>query len=1223
MNKFLFSGILLILFCINTGLVMAQNPTAPALQFNIFLEKSARLSSNETEGPIALGENLTLDGNYQVAIKTAGNYMVNKTPIGLLVNGKIIYKSGNSLQVNNGYVKIGDSDKSKVWYKDKNGANSPIQITTGDYNSSPRIQLQSSADKLGVSASNNPVFEKELIDFGKAMETMRNSSLEISKSKQTAVLTDANGKPFDIKKYPDQVKIKLEDGVNYLNITGKDLNSVSVFTYENKPDENHVLVINIDAENTFNWKVWNQAGIGIDQCPYILYNFYNTETLKIEGNSTVEGTVFAPFANIFKKNNSANIEGQVIGLSFEQDAGEIHHAAFRPNLSNVVNCTNPVVDAITGAVSVCRSSSITLANTTSAGVWTSSNLAIATVNASGLVTGVAAGIATISYAVTNSCGTTTVTKDITVNIPPSVAAITGTATVCAGSNTTLSNTTVGGVWSSASTNIATVNVSGVVTGVAAGTSVVSYTVTASGCSTTATQTVTVNALPVVAAITGTATVCAGSNTTLSNTTLGGVWSSASTNIATVNASGVVTGVAAGTSVVSYTVTTNGCSTTATQTVTVSAAPVVAAITGSNNVCLGLTATLNNVTVGGVWSSNNPAVATVTNGIVIGESLGTASIIYTVTDAVCGTATSNLSITVQDCGSVSSGGTGGLESQSLGDAVAKRLYQSALNGTMQQPAYEFMKPFVASNIQKAITGTMASVPVNSLVPMQLTNTRLKSYLSTPTDIIGITNAKEVVSVDYTLNGSCKAVVFATTTKAAIYDHTKAVCDRLKGAQVVRMDSIILNGLGLLRFTLKYEDGHTENIISFSASTNPARNTIAIQSNWLKSAYLAEETMYNFQVWSVSDELSAEITGKILTQLQQVATIEPLKKSSLLPDTYFVSAKREGANLEMTVQNTLIGTSGYFELQEKANEQSTIVSRKIPFNFSRVQRNSIQLPVSDAFETTVKMFVNNQLQDEVFLSDGAWSVDYNPANTVLNKFEAKNDNRKTVPEELQLYRNVYASVNTNSYFTLLKLMRGGGLPKDISAYQTMKFNANGNGTLKITLVKQSVKNWDDQYFLKIPLSNNPKDYLIDLGDFSSLVNKNRIKPDDINAIVFTVTNSTGNSTNITQNINNLAFSKESISYIQSLSSKEIKVFPNPSTGKFNCVFQSDKDEQLQLSITDASKGIVLYRKTVSALRGSNTVSVDLGSTLQNLSVCVLTLVSEDGNYKPNRILIQPIK
>jgi len=138
-----------------------------------------------------------------------------------------------------------------------------------------------------------------------------------------------------------------------------------------------------------------------------------------------------------------------------------------------------------------------------------------------------------------------------------------------------------------------------------------------------------------------------------------------------------------------------------------------------------------------------------------------------------------------------------------------------------------------------------------------------------------------------------------------------------------------------------------------------------------------------------------------------------------------------------------------------------------------------------------------------------------------------------------------------------MRGGGLPKDVSAYQSMKFNASGNGNLKITLVKQSIKNWDDQYYLKIPLSSSPKDYLIDLGDFTSLVNKNKIKADDINAIVFTITNTAASANGVTQTMSNLAFSKESAAYIRSLSSKEIKLFPNPSTGKFNCVFQSDKD------------------------------------------------------------------
>ena len=185
-----------------------------------------------------------------------------------------------------------------------------------------------------------------------------------------------------------------------------------------------------------------------------------------------------------------------------------------------------------------------------------------------------------------SCESPRATLVVTVNASPTVASITGTAALCVGSTTTLSNTTTGGVWTSATPAIATINGNGVVTGVAAGTSVVSYTVTnASGCATTTTQTVTVNAAPTIAGITGTAALCVGSNTTLSSTTTGGVWTSANPANATVSVSGVVTGVAAGTSVISYTVTNaTGCVAVVTQTVTVNAAPVKPSITrdASNN-----------------------------------------------------------------------------------------------------------------------------------------------------------------------------------------------------------------------------------------------------------------------------------------------------------------------------------------------------------------------------------------------------------------------------------------------------------------------------------------------------------------------------------------------------------------------------------------------------------------------------------------------------------------
>lgn len=156
-------------------------------------------------------------------------------------------------------------------------------------------------------------------------------------------------------------------------------------------------------------------------------------------------------------------------------------------------------------------------------------------------------------------------------ILPSPGTITGTATVCAGSTTALSNTTTGGAWSSSAAGVATVGSTGVVTGVAAGTATISYSVT-NGCgSAVATIVVTVITLPSVGTITGTATVTAGSTTTLSNATTGGAWSSSATGIATVGSTGVVTGVAAGTATISYTVTNSCGSAVATRVVTVNAA----------------------------------------------------------------------------------------------------------------------------------------------------------------------------------------------------------------------------------------------------------------------------------------------------------------------------------------------------------------------------------------------------------------------------------------------------------------------------------------------------------------------------------------------------------------------------------------------------------------------------------------------------------------------------
>ncbi len=267
------------------------------------------------------------------------------------------------------------------------------------------------------------------------------------------------------------------------------------------------------------------------------------------------------------------------------------------NTANVTVTVNPLPNVnITGNSSLCQGDNVTLTSTgANTYVWsnTSSNASITVSNAGNYtVTGTdaygcsntatktvivnptyniplthsicqgesynfygqnitTAGTYTHTLQTVNGCDSV-ITLTLTVkNLP--TPSISGNTVICQGQSTTL--TANGGtsyVWSNASTNSSiTVNQSGV------------YTVTATnaeGCSNTANVTVTVNPLPNVN-ITGNSSFCQGDNMTLTATGASTyVWSNTSTNASiTVNNAGTYT--VTGTNV-------NGCSNTATKTVTV-------------------------------------------------------------------------------------------------------------------------------------------------------------------------------------------------------------------------------------------------------------------------------------------------------------------------------------------------------------------------------------------------------------------------------------------------------------------------------------------------------------------------------------------------------------------------------------------------------------------------------------------------------------------------------
>lgn len=296
----------------------------------------------------------------------------------------------------------------------------------------------------------------------------------------------------------------------------------------------------------------------------------------------------------------------------------------------------PFAGATSGPVTVCVGSAISLTNPNPGGVWSSSATSIATVNTTGVVTGVAPGAAVILYNVTNSCGTASAPYTIIVNSAPSAGTLTGATVVCEGASTTLGASAPGGVWTSGSPLIATVNGSGMVTGMSGGTATITYTVTNACGSVFTTRGILVSPLPVAGSITGAGSVCIGSSISLANIATGGTWSSNATTIATVGATGVVFGVTAGTAIISYTVT-NSCGTaSAIHTVVVNGPPSAGSISGSAFVCVGTSSSLSSSVSGGTWSSSNSAIVTISpSGVATGVATGSVTISYSVT-GTCGT-----------------------------------------------------------------------------------------------------------------------------------------------------------------------------------------------------------------------------------------------------------------------------------------------------------------------------------------------------------------------------------------------------------------------------------------------------------------------------------------------------------------------------------------------------------------------------------------------------------
>jgi len=304
----------------------------------------------------------------------------------------------------------------------------------------------------------------------------------------------------------------------------------------------------------------------------------------------------------------------------------------------------PVGVITSTATSFCVGATLPLTDTPAHGMWSSSNITVATVDTVGNVTAHATGNVIITYAISNSCGATQDTMQLTVTPPTgyTIGTITGTPATCITTPVTFTDTSAGGTWTSSNTSVANVNTSGVVSGASYGTAVITYGVTNSCGTYVATSMITIDTITIPAALTGADSLCQGTATIFSTPQAGGIWSVSN---ATASASGdTITGTLPGTDTITYTLT-NTCGTvSASKTIVTKPAPFADTILGLSSVCPTDTIVLADSASGGVWSRTNTHASVSPIGVVTGITGGVDTILYSVTNS-CGTAVANKVVSV--------------------------------------------------------------------------------------------------------------------------------------------------------------------------------------------------------------------------------------------------------------------------------------------------------------------------------------------------------------------------------------------------------------------------------------------------------------------------------------------------------------------------------------------------------------------------------------------------
>ncbi|WP_397447133.1 SdrD B-like domain-containing protein [Polaribacter sp. R77954] len=571
------------------------------------------------------------------------------------------------------------------------------------------------------------------------------------------------------------------------------------------------------------------------------------------------------------------------------------------------------------------------------------------------------------------------------------------------------------------------------------------------------------------------------------------------------------------------------------------------------------------------------------------------------------------------GNTSGGNSGGIESESLGDAISKIYVGRKKNSVPTEFVKSSENLYNKSKMKSVQPYQGKGQTLLDMFPAELVAGNVANVTS-PTDILDYTIADEVLSVDFSIDGKTKGVVLGIKTSDKVYNHTKASCDRLRGAEILNVMPLQINGYNFLMQGIKQRSGEVEYAVSFAVAKNNNDSNYTIQSNWYVNNYNKFNDMFNFQVWTTKPADTQKLVTDVLNNLKTFMPIVQTETQKT-PETYASKIYRDKGELIVKLRSTKAGNTAEVSMVELYSETANNIKHRYNSIATEIQQ-SLSVDIADGYEYDALIKVDGEVEDAFYHADGNWGLDYDKRYTEIKNYFVWNDfDREYQDDEYTINRNPEVKATSEyDYLTLYKSLLPGTLSADYSQYNYVSFKAKGSGLIELGLIKSSIEDWKAQYRVMVDFSEEEQTYYVPFEYFTSSASQAKLNANDLTTLTFTFLPVEAQTKELDLKISDVKFTKTAvedqiIAKIEKFEN-EFMAYPNPSKGNVNLLLFSEADTEANITLSDVT-GKVIYNQKVQLNAGKN--ELDFNFKVKT-GVMLLKVASPETNYGTSKILFR---